>query len=202
MKTLYESLLNDIDTTLDSGADKIKEEIQNFLNRNYYGISKYCEISDDVNKDGLYEVKIHSTFRNGEVKLMPSAKSFTNGTFVITEANCSLEISDNYHLTTLEDCPRTIKKTLCVAICPNLVSLKGCPEKVEMFVCRQNNKLKSLKGCPKIVEKDFICVECDNIKSLSGFPKQVANMYILFCGKKFTEDEIQKVCNVKNNIRV
>lgn len=202
MKTLYESLLSDIDTTLDSGADKIKEEIQSFLEHNYYGISRYCEISDDVNKDGLYEVKIHSTFRNGEVKLMPSAKSFTNGTFVITEANCSLEISNNYHLTTLEDCPKNIKKTLCIAICPNLVSLKGCPEKVEMFVCRQNNKLKSLKGCPKIVEKDFICVECDNIKSLSGFPKQVDNVYILFCGKKFTEDEIQKVCNVKNNIRV
>ena len=202
MKTLYESLLSDIDNTLDSGADKIKEEIQSFLEHNYYGISRYCEISDDVNKDGLYEVKIHSVFRTGEVKLMPSAKSFTNSTFVITEADCSLEISNNHYLTTLEDCPKTIKKTLCIASCPNLVSLKGCPEKVEMFVCRQNNKLKSLKGCPKIVEKDFICVECDNIKSLSGFSKQVGNVYILFCGKKFTEDEIQKVCNVKNNIRV
>lgn len=202
MKTLYESLLNDIDTTLDSGSDSIKEEIQNFLDHNYYGISSYCEISDDVNKDGLYEVKIRSKFRNGEVKLMPSAKSFTNGTFVITEADCSLEISNNHYLTTLENCPKNIKKTLCIAICPNLVSLKDCPEKVEMFVCRQNNKLKSLKGCPKIVEKDFICVECNNIKSLSGFPKQVNNMYILFCGKKFTEAEIQKVCNVKNNIRV
>lgn len=91
MKTLYESLLGDIDTTLDSGVDEIKLEIQNFLNRNYYDISGFCEISDDVNKDGLYEIKIHSKFRNGEVKLMPNAKSFTNGTFIITEADCSLE---------------------------------------------------------------------------------------------------------------
>ena len=202
MKTLYESLLGDIDTTLDSGVDEIKLEIQNFLNRNYYDISGFCEISDDVNKDGLYEVKIHSKFRNGEVKLMPSAKSFTNGTFIITEADCSLEISNNDYLTTLENCPKNIKKTLCIATCPNLVSLKGCPEKVETFLCRKNNKLKSLKGCPKIITGTFLCVECDNIKTLTGFPTQADDVYFLCCGKKFTEDEIQKVCKVKNNIRV
>ena len=42
---------------------------------------------------------------------MPSAKSFTNGTFVITEADCSLLISNNNYLTSLEDCPKNIKKT-------------------------------------------------------------------------------------------
>ena len=202
MKTLYESLLSDIDTTLDSGADEIKLEIQNFLDSNYSGISGFCEISDDVNKDGLYEVKIRSKFRNGEVNLKPSAKSFTNGTFVITEADCSLLISNNNYLTTLEDCPKTIKKTLCIAICPNLVSLKGCPEKVGSFMCRKNNKLKSLEGCPKIITGTFICIECDNIKSLDGFPKRAEEVYFLCCGKNFTEDEIQKVCNVKNDIRV
>ena len=202
MKTLYESLLGDIDTTLDNGTDEIKLEIQNFLNNNYDGISGFCEISDDVNKDGLYEVKIHSKFRNGEVKLMPSAKSFTNGTFVITKADCDLLIINNNYLTTLEDCPRTIKKTLCIALCPNLDSLKGCPEKVGSFMCRKNNKLKSLEGCPKIITGTFLCIECDNIKSLDGFPKRAGEVYFLCCGKNFTEDEIQKVCKVKDKIRV
>lgn len=202
MKTLYESLLGDIDTILDSGADEIKLEIQNFLDNNYDGISSYCEISDDVNKDGLYEVKIRSKFRNGEVHLMPNAKSFTNGTFVITDANCSLEISNNHYLTNLEGCPINIENRLCIASCPNLESLKGCPKKVQLFVCRKNNKLKSLKGCPKIITGPFYCIECDNIKTLAGFPKQVEDVYFLCCGKKFTEDEIQKVCNVKNKIRV
>lgn len=202
MKSLYESLLSGIDTTLDIGDDIIKEEIQNFLINNYYGISSYCEISDDVNKDGLYEVKIRSKFRDSEVTLLPSAKSFTNGTFVITEADCNLEINNNYYLTTLEGCPKIIKKTLGIAVCPNLVSLKGCPEKVGSFICRQNNKLKSLEGCPKIITGTFLCVECDNIKSVAGFPKQADDVYLLCCGKKFTEEEIQKVCKVKNKIGV
>lgn len=202
MKTLYESLLSDIETTLDSGADEVKLEIQNFLDSNYSGISGFCEISDDVNKDGLYEVKIRSKFRNGEVNLKPTAKSFTNGTFVITEADCSLLISNNNYLTSLEDCPKNIKKTLCISICPNLDSLKGCPEKVELFMCRKLNKLKSLEGCPKIVTGTFLCIECDNIKSLEGFPKQAGEVYFLCCGKKFTEDEIKKVCKVKDKIRV
>ena len=59
-----------------------------------------------------------------------------------------------------------------------LETLAGCPEKVDVFYCN-NNKLTTLVGCPKKVNKEFFC----------GNNK-----------KKFSEEDVKKVCKVGGKI--
>jgi hypothetical protein len=60
-----------------------------------------------------------------------------------------------------------------------LTSLKGCPKEVKgSFYCSRN-KLTSLEGCPKVVKGNFYCY---------GNPR------------KFTIEDVRKVCDVKGRI--
>jgi len=60
-----------------------------------------------------------------------------------------------------------------------LVSLRGCPKTVDgSFYC-DNNMLSSLDGCPGTVKKDFYCNDNE---------------------KKFTEEEVGKLCKVGRQI--
>jgi hypothetical protein len=84
--------------------------------------------------------------------------------------------------------------------CSKLNSLKGCPKEVNGYFSCSNNKLSSLKYCPEIVNGSFNC--CNNkLTSLKYCPKEINNDF--WCSgnsKKFTEEYIKKVCNVKDEI--
>jgi len=64
------------------------------------------------------------------------------------------------------------------------------------------NKLTSLEGCPKKVGKGFAC-SYNKLTSLRGCPKEVdTDFYCENNSKKFTQDEVRNVCNVKGVIYV
>jgi len=80
------------------------------------------------------------------------------------------------------------------------------PEYIQFNIVRgdffiNDQGLINLKGCPKIVERTFFCSK-NNLESLEGCPKHIgANFYMTRNkNKKFTEDDIRKVCNVGKNI--
>ena len=64
-----------------------------------------------------------------------------------------------------------------IDLCKNLISLKNCPDYVgKYFSCGNCPQLDSLKGCPKEVGWKFFCRHCK---------------------RKFTEEEVMSLCNVK-----
>ena len=81
-----------------------------------------------------------------------------------------------------------------------LTSLEGCPKSVGRYFWCHNNQLPSLKGCPKSVGGDFHCSN-NQLTSLKGCPKSVGgNFYCDNNPKKFTEEEVRRVCMVKGNV--
>ena len=73
-----------------------------------------------------------------------------------------------------------ISNTFSLNRCKNLTSLKNCPDYIgDSFDIDGCTKLDSLKGCPKEVEGNFHCGRCK---------------------RKFTKEEVQRHCNIKNKI--
>ena len=86
--------------------------------------------------------------------------------------------------------------------CNNLTSLRGCPRVVKKSFYCHNNNLLSLKGSPETVGGSFYC-SFNNLTSLEGAPKIVKEVFN--CRKnttQFTEDDVRKVCKVKDKIYV
>lgn len=111
MKTLYESILSDIDTTLaDNCTGTIKNLIKDFLRKNY-GNFNFCKISSKPNKDGKYIV--NSDYAVSVKNL--DCTSLTNGYFIFG----------------------TVKGTFNCSFCKNLASLEGAPKNVGIdFYCQ------------------------------------------------------------------
>jgi len=83
----------------------------------------------------------------------------------------------------------------------------GIPEYIQFNICEGNclirdNQLKSMEGCPRIVKGDFM-VDGNKLEDLDGSPEEVeGDYYIKRNNKKFTIDEVKKVCDVKGRIVV
>jgi hypothetical protein len=58
----------------------------------------------------------------------------------------------------------------------NLITLKGCPEKVSYFFSCSDNKLKTLEGGPKEVN-DFYSCKRNELTTLEGAPKKVGGYF-------------------------
>ena len=100
----------------------------------------------------------------------------------------------------LKGVPKIIKGVFSCSFCDSLISLKGAPEYTGGFICSFCDSLKSLKGAPEKVESGFSCVNCRALTSLEGAPKEVGKSFECFnCGKKFTKDDVKRVCNVEDN---
>ena len=69
------------------------------------------------------------------------------------------------------------------------------------FWCDYNN-LKSLQGAPKYVGGNFDCDD-NKLTSLQGAPKYVGGYFSCSDNiKKFTEEEVRAVCDVKGDVHV
>ena len=69
------------------------------------------------------------------------------------------------------------------------------------FFC-DGNKLTSLEGSPKMVGGNFFC-DGNNLTSLKYAPQTVGGDFICTNNKKrFTEEEVKKVCRVSGKIYV
>lgn len=127
-----------------------------------------------------------------------------------------------YHLESLEHLPKIGGDFMCSA--NNLKSLKGCPKHVKCdfkimseyitdleygpdkvdgsYTCSNCGNLKSLKGCPKHIKGNFNCSWNRNLTTLEGCPEKVDGDFIKGeCGKKFLKKSIEKICNVKGEIK-
>ena len=83
----------------------------------------------------------------------------------------------------------------------NLTSLEGAPEEVGgSFYC-YDNELTSLEGAPRIVGGDFSCSD-NKLTSLKGAPEKVGGRFWCKNPKKFTEEEVRAVCDVKGKVYV
>jgi hypothetical protein len=84
---------------------------------------------------------------------------------------------------------------------------EGIPEYIQFNICDGNfllrdNQIKSMTGCPKIVRGDFM-VDGNKLEDLDGCPEEVkGDFFIKRNNKKFTIDEIKKICNVGGRISV
>lgn len=88
----------------------------------------------------------------------------------------SFEIVNNSKITTLDDCPKEVKKDLILYNMPNLKSLKGCPDEIEGdFNISFDKSIKSLKGCPKKVGGNFDCRNT-SITSLEGISQDIKSL--------------------------
>jgi hypothetical protein len=81
-----------------------------------------------------------------------------------------------------------------------LVSLEGVPRRIEgAFDCRLNY-LQTLQGAPEWVGGSFVCA-FNELFSLEGAPKYVGGEFYCFRNpKKFTEEEVRKLVNVKEEV--
>jgi hypothetical protein len=69
------------------------------------------------------------------------------------------------------------------------------------FSC-SNNHLVSLEGCPREVGGGFYCGN-NQLVSLEGSPREVGGSFSCSNNKKkFSEEEVRKVCKVKRDIYV
>ena len=84
----------------------------------------------------------------------------------------------------------------------SMIAPEGAPKKIDgKFVCYKNN-LETLEGLENTtILGDFWC-NSNNLYSLKGAPKEVGGRFICSNNpKKFTEDEVKSVSNVKGKIR-
>ena len=110
--------------------------------------------------------------------------------------NCS----DN-QLTSLEYSPNKIKGDFN---CSNnqLTSLEYSPKEVGGSYLCSDNQLTSLEYSPNIINGAFDCSN-NKLESLEHAPKEVkGNFYCSENTKKFTIEDVRKVCNVGDNIYV
>jgi len=110
-------------------------------------------------------------------------------------------VCDDNHLKDLEGAPEYINGSFSCSD-NQLVSLEGSPGYVGgNFYCNYN-QLESLKGSPEYVGRDFWCNN-NQLISLEGAPKYVGRDFFIHGNlKKFTEEEVRKVVNVKGEVHI
>jgi hypothetical protein len=128
MKNLYESILNDIEVTLDKGNASIKKIIKQFLDTNYSITTNNGKfiVSAKPDKDGLYNVSV-----NGSVFMIHNdLEELTNGLFKFTNIRGSFNLGGCKKLKTLKNGPISVLGEFNISRCTSLDSLEYCPRNV------------------------------------------------------------------------
>lgn len=209
MKTLYESILDDVDIQMaDGDIWSEHEDIIQFIENNYsldgwHGIGEdlrnALSISKKPDSDGKYLVNVNGN----KIELILSNKNaitLTNGKFKWNRIPGPFWASGCKKLASLEGIGKASSYEFMN--CISLESAEGLPEKtrggVSFYGC---TGLKTLKGAPKIVGAGFNINGCKNLNSLEYFPEIVKGTVIAKdCGGHFTEEDIRNVCDAKRKV--
>lgn len=209
MKTLYESILDDINVQMANGDIWAEhEDIIQFIENNYtlegwHGTSEdlrnALSISKKPDSDGKYLVNINGN----KIELSLSNKNaitLTNGKFKWNRITGPFWAGGCKKLTSLEGIGKASSYEFMD--CISLESAEGLPEKttggVSFYGC---SGLKTLKGAPKIIGAGFNISNCKNLNSLEYFPELVkGTIYAKDCGGHFTEEDIRSVCDAKKKV--
>ena len=200
MKTLYESILSDIDVSMEAGtADADYLAVMSVINKDYKLYKKYKSDITVVGKTESGKLLINGT---GKIEFInKSAKTLVNdvfewneidGEFVCFKKNieslegfprkvynkdtngCAININQCKNLKTLKGAPHTIFGTFYCIECDSLTSLEGAPEKIAGdFNCRYCDSLTTLEGAPKYLSGEFNCSGCSKLESLEGVPNKI-----------------------------
>lgn len=200
MKTLYESILSDIEVSMDAGtAEADYLAVMEVINKDYKLHKTYKSVINIIGKAESGKVLINGT---GKIEFTnKTAKTIANdvfewneidGEFICFKKNieslegfprkvynkningCAININQCKNLKTLKGAPHTIFGTFYCIECDSLTSLEGAPEKIAGdFLCRYCDSLKSLKGAPKYLSGEFNCSGCKNLESLEGVPDKI-----------------------------
>lgn len=182
MKTLYESILTDIDVSMEAGtADADYLAVMEIINEDYKLYKTYKSTITVIGKAESGKVLINGT---GKIEFInKSAKSIANDVFEWNEIDGEF-ICFKKNIESLEGFPRKVynKNTNGCAIninqCKNLKSLKGAPNSIfGGFYCIECDSLTSLEGAPEKVAGDFLCRYCDSLKTLKGAPKYLSGEF-------------------------
>ena len=193
MKTLYEGILADMETSLAKGdRDVAIMQINDFIENNFK-IQKKAKLHiwDQPNEDGKYFVDVEGGFvrvKNRKITHL------TNDLFEwhhITGDDCEFNCWGCHELIDLVGGPSKVDGCLNLNRCKSLKSLKGAPEYVGAggVCCIECHSLESLEGAPKIVLGDFYCNDCQNLKSLKGAPEVLCSDFWCNRCKKLTSLE-------------
>jgi hypothetical protein len=200
MRTLYESILSDIDTSLEAGnADADYLAVMSVINEDYKLYKTYKSAITVIGKAESGKLLINGT---GKIEFMNNtAKSLVNdvfewnevdGEFICFKKNieslegfprkvynkningCAININQCKNIKTLKGAPNSIFGGFCCILCNSLTTLEGAPEKVAGdFYCGNCKSLKSLKGAPKYLSGKFNCSDCGKLESLEGVPDKI-----------------------------
>lgn len=200
MKTLKESLLDDIETTMANGEQTVAEYvIRDIIQKDYKLYKNYKSDITVVGKTESGKILING---KGKIEFInKTAKSVVNDIFEWNKfegefncSNCNIESLEGFprmiynneyngcginidkckNLKTLEGAPCSIFGSFYCRGCNSLTSLEGAPEKIAGdFNCRYCDSLKSLKGAPEYVSGNFDCADCKNLESLEGAPDKI-----------------------------
>ena len=173
----------------------IKQEIIEWMNKNTNGVYRN-KLKFDFNTSPI------TVDYKGDIVLRWGVDSLTNNMFQWGEIEGIFYCSDCKKLKSLEGAPRKVTKYFDCSYCDSLTNLEGSPQYVGWdFKCIGCASLKSLKGAPEKVNWSFYCTDCKSLKSLDGAPKDVGmDFNCADCGKKFTEEDVKKVSNVRRKI--
>ena len=186
MKSLKESLLDDIDVV----SDKLDTRSLIELWLKEWDPYHCCYI----NKDNTISGKGQFILRNYDKEELPEYIKFKyiSGTFAISYGNlkslkgCPKKVKQKFEinglegLKNLEGAPE-ITSIIYINKCDNLESLEGCPQDLGIFICNHCNKLKNLEGGPKHVRILYDCIDCEGLESLKGAPERVQTFHCEGC---------------------
>lgn len=201
MKTLKESLLDDIETTMNNGVLAVAEDVvRDIIQKDYKLYKRYKSDITVVGKAKSGKILING---KGKIEFInKTAKSVVNDIFEWNEINgefmcfkcnieslegfprkvdasnilgkCAINVNQCRNLKTLKGAPDIIFGDFYCIECDSLTSLEGAPEKVAGdFFCGQCDSLKTLKGAPKYLSGEFNCSGCKNLESLEGVPDKI-----------------------------
>ena len=176
MKSLHESILADMESTLKQGdIDVQKQLVLEFLDKNY--TCKFGEyiISNKPNKQGKFVVSCEC-----KITLKPGSKltQLTNDLFIFKKVETFI-CTNASQLITLEHGPEECILFNC-SCCNKLKSLKFSPKKLMSLNCSLCYNLISLDGCSKQV-RNINCNSCKSLTSLAGIPRQLNTLDISYC---------------------
>ena len=196
MKTLKEYITEGI-LDIEDNIENLTVEslIEDFIRENYNTTAK-IQIKKKVDKY-IVSTKGYVEVKNNNIT------ELTNGLFEWDEVK-GFYCHGCTSLQSLKGAPKEIRGSFDCTDCSSLESLIGAPKKVgKSFSCIGCTSLQSLKGAPKEVGGYFYCNKCISLKSLEGAPEKVGRgFYCERCGKKFTEEDVRNVCDVKDRLTV
>lgn len=176
MKTLYESLLADIETSLTKGAEVMEDVIRAEIDKIYKckKSTKFEFLPGNGSKVIVNAV--------GKISVNPWARSITTLEHELFEwgtVEGEFNIWKCTKLTNLKGAPKIVDGCFNANMCSGLISLEGAPERTKDFCCIEASSLKTLKGAPKLVIGHFYCSRNYSLTSLEGAPKYIAGDFCL-----------------------